>query len=104
GMPAYTGPVVPVPTWPEDAIDEHGVPLAGRPQPSSPGEPGISRRRIEELDGWDKEQTPQRDKESRLDTPSLDDWRRAIIREEVAFPERVEIEFARVMGVVFAGV
>src|SRR5262249_53927701 len=57
GMPAYTGPVVPVPTWPEDAIDEHGVPLAGRPQPSSPGEPGISRRRIEELADWYKDKT-----------------------------------------------
>src|SRR5262249_18407154 len=100
----YTGPVVPVPTWPEDAIDEHGVPLAGRPQPSSPGEPGISRRRIEELADWYKDKTHPRYNEGRLDTAALDDQLPAILPEEVGFPERVEIEFARVMGVVFAGV
>jgi len=103
-MPAYDGPVVPVPDLGPDGLDEHGVPRAGRPQPSNGGEPGISRRRIEELADWYKDKTHQRYNEGRLDTAALDDELRAIIREEVAFPERVEIEFARVMGVVFAGV
>jgi hypothetical protein len=37
-----------------------------------------------------------------LDTPELDAELRAILREEVAYPEHVEIEFERVMQRVFA--
>jgi hypothetical protein len=96
----YRGPVVEVPDLPPDPLDEHGV-----PQPASRGngdEPGLSRRRIQELGDWYQNESHQRHCEDRLDTAELDTELRMILREEVAFPEHVEIEFERVMQVVVA--
>ena len=43
----------------------------------------------------------QRHNDGALDTAKLDNELRLILREEVAFPEHVEIEFERVMAEVF---
>jgi Protein of unknown function (DUF3631) len=94
----YHGPVAEVPNLPPDPLDEHGAPQAD----NGGIEPGLSRRRIRELADWYSDQGQQRYCEDRLDTTELDDELRAILREEVAFPEHVEIEFARVMQIVFA--
>jgi hypothetical protein len=74
--------------------------------PSTDGgtEPGLSRRRIEELAAWYRDETHQRYNENTLDTPALDAELRAILRKEVAFPEHVEVEFERVMKAVFGAV
>jgi putative DNA primase/helicase len=68
----------------------------------SSGEPGLSRRRIQELGDWYQNEGHQRYCEDRLDTAELDAELRLILREEVAFPEHVEIEFERIMQAVFA--
>lgn len=65
-------------------------------------EPGLSRWRIRELADWYKNETHRRYNDGTLDTAALDAELRAILREEVAFPEHVEIEFKRVMDAVFA--
>jgi len=65
-------------------------------------EPGLSRRRIQELADWYSDKGHQRCRDSALDTAEFDAELRAILRKEVAFPEHVEIEFERVMQVVFA--
>jgi len=98
----YQGPVVGVPDLGPDPLDVHGAPRAAQSQPSNDGEPGLSRRRIQELADWYKDETHRRYNEGRLDTAELDAELRLILREEVVFPEHVEIEFARVMTVVFA--
>jgi hypothetical protein len=54
------------------------------------------------LADWYSDQSHQRYNEGTLDTAALDAELRAILREEVAFPGHVEIEFERVMQVVFA--
>jgi hypothetical protein len=64
-------------------------------------EPGLSRRRIRELADWYQDQGHQRHNDGTLDTAELDADLRLILREEVAFPEHVEIEFERVMRTVF---
>jgi putative DNA primase/helicase len=97
----YTGPVVPVPNLGSDSLNDHGVPLA-QAQPANGGEPGLSRRRIQDLADWYSDQGHRRHNDGLLDTAGLDAELRAILREEVAFPEHVEIEFERVMQVVFA--
>jgi putative DNA primase/helicase len=89
----YTGPVVEVPDHGPDPLDEHGAPRNT--------EPGLSRRRIQELADWYSDQSHQRYCEDRLDTATLDAELRMILREEVAFPEHVEVEFTRVMAEVF---
>ena len=61
----------------------------------------MSSRRIQELADWYSDQACQRNNENTLDTAALDDELRAILREEV-FPEHFEVEFERVMQVVFA--
>jgi putative DNA primase/helicase len=96
----YDGPVVEVPEQPADPLDEHGAPLAATPT-NGGTEPGLSRQRIRELADWYSDQGHQRHCEDRLDTAELDTELRMILREEVAFPEHVEIEFERVMQVVF---
>jgi hypothetical protein len=63
---------------------------------------GLSRRRIQELADWYSDQGHQRYSEDRLDTAELDAELRLILREEVAFPEHIEIEFERVIQRVFA--
>jgi hypothetical protein len=65
------------------------------------GEPGLSTRRVRELADWYADQGHQRHSEGTLDTPALDDELRAILRKEGVFPEFVEVEFERVMDVVF---
>ena len=91
----YDGPVVPVPDLGRDFLDQHGAPRANG------GEPGLSRRRLRELADWYQDQGHQRHNDGTLDTAELDDELRLILREEVAFPEHVEIEFERVMTEVF---
>jgi hypothetical protein len=91
----YRGPVVAVPNLPSDALDEHGVAV----EP----EPGISRRRIE----WFAEQYTERayanaaqnDGDTR--TAELDAWLRHALAEDGVLPEFVEVEFERVMDMVF---
>jgi hypothetical protein len=107
-----SGNVTPVtaPTTPCDGLVNQGnahemgvvtpvtlvTPLAG-----NGGEPGLSRRRIRELADWYQDEGHRRYSQDRLDTPELDAELRRILRAEV-FPEHVEIEFERVMDVVFA--
>jgi hypothetical protein len=94
----YHGPVVEVPEQlPPDPLDEHGAPRA----PNGGIEPGLSRRRIQELADWYQDEAHRRLSADRLDTPELDTELRRILRAEV-FPEHVGIEFKRVMNVVFA--
>ena len=95
------------PAWPTgylgpDPLDEPGAPRAVPTQPSNGGEPSLSRRRIQELADWYADEGHRRHNAGTLDTAALDAELRAILREEVAFPEHVEIEFERVMQVVFA--
>ena len=99
----YTGPVVAAPEPPPDSLDEHRAPVASTPGRSTNGstEPGLSQGRIRELADWYSDQGYQRYSDDTLDTPALDEELRAILREEV-FPEFVEVEFERVMKVVFA--
>jgi hypothetical protein len=93
----YTGPVVDVPDQGPDPLDKHGVPVA------PPGtEPGLSIRRIQELADWYSNETHRRYNDGTLDVPELDAELRATLREEVDLLEHVEIEFKRVMDVVFA--
>ena len=95
----YTGPVVAVPDLPPDSLDEHGVVLGARPAP----EPGLSERRIRELADQYQGRAYANAQETGGDTRTAecDAWLRATLREEVDLPEHVEIEFARVMKVVF---
>jgi hypothetical protein len=65
-------------------------------------EPGMSQWRIRELSDWYKDETNRRYNDGTLDVPELDADLRAILREEVDLPEHVEIEFERVMKLVFA--
>jgi hypothetical protein len=106
-----SGNVTPVtaPTTPCDGLVNQGnahemgvvtpvtpvTPLAG-----NGSEPGLSRRRIQELADWYSDQGHQRYCEDNLDTPELDRELRRILRAEV-FPEHIEIEFERVMQRVF---
>jgi hypothetical protein len=93
----YTGSVVPVPSQPPDLLDEHGVEVA----------PGLSERHIRDLARQyiDRAEV-QRQREGNMsvdvNSRELDVWLRAILREEVDLPEHVEIEFERVIKVVFA--
>jgi hypothetical protein len=64
-------------------------------------EPGLSWRRVQELADWYSDEGHQRYCENTLDTATLDAELRTALAEEV-FPELVEIEFERVMKVVFA--
>jgi hypothetical protein len=104
----YHGPVVEVPEWGPDPLDEHGAPAPAHPSTNGSGvsgpvlEPGLSRRRIRELADWYQDETHKRYNESRLDVAELDGELRLILREEVAFPEHIEIEMERVMQMVFA--
>jgi hypothetical protein len=69
--------------------------------PNLTDEAGVSRRRIQELADWYTDETYRRDHEGRHDTAELDAELRAILREEVAFPDHVEIEFERVTQILF---
>jgi hypothetical protein len=114
GMPAYSGPVVPVPEPSEaDRLDEHGAPwdqgtavAQPAPKPTDGGtEPGLSPRTIRDLADAYQERTYAQYKENgstEVDYRPIDAWLRQRLREEVAFPEHVEIEFERIMQAVFA--
>ena len=65
------------------------------PQPTNDGEPGLSRRRIQEHADWYSDRAYWHYSKNALDAGALDAELRAILREEVS-PERVEIEFQRV--------
>src|SRR5262249_60635756 len=89
-----------------DARNADGMGIVAPVAPVAPlagngGEPGIGRRRIHELAGWYQDVAHQRYSDGSLDTAELDAELRAILREEVAFPEHVEVEFTRVMDEVF---
>jgi hypothetical protein len=88
------------PAWPTgylgpDPLDEPGAPRAVPTQPSNGGEPSLSRRRIQELADWYADEGHRRHNAGTLDTAALDAELRAILREEVAFLEHLEIEFER---------
>ncbi len=65
------------------------------------GERGLSSRRIQEHADWYSDQAYWHYSKNALDAGALDAELRAILRKEV-FPELVEIEFERVMKMVFA--
>jgi hypothetical protein len=100
-LAAMIDPPVKVPALSPDLLDEHGALLAPHTRPSANSGPGLSRRRIQELADWYKDEGYRRSHEDRFHTAELDADLRAILREEV-FPEHVEIEFECVMQVVFA--
>jgi len=93
----YTGSPVEVPDQGPDPLDAHGAPLGAT---NGGPEPGLSRRRIRELADWYSDENHRRYNDGTLDTAALDDELRDILLEEV-FPEHVEIEFKRVIDVVF---
>src|SRR5262249_29780699 len=62
---------------------------------NSSAEPGLSRRRVQELADWYSDQAYWHYSKNALDAGALDAELRAILREEV-FPEHVGIEFQRV--------
>ena len=62
-------------------------------------EPGLSRRRVQELADWYSDQAYWHYSPNALAAGALDAELRAILRKEVA-PEHVEIEFERVMKAV----
>jgi hypothetical protein len=74
------------------------TPLAG-----DGGEPGLSRRRISDLAEQYQDLAYRNAQANGGDTRTAecDAWLRAILRDEVAFPEHVGVEFERVMAEVF---
>jgi hypothetical protein len=102
GLYEVLGPPAKAPELPPDRLDEHGALLAAPTCATDNSEPGLSRRRIQQLARWYSDQAHQRYNDGILDTPKLDAELRTILREEV-FPEHVEIEFQRVMRGVFGG-
>ena len=64
------------------------------------GERGLRNRRIQEHADWYSDQAYWHYSKNALDAGALDAELRAILRKEV-FPEHVEIEFERIMKVVF---
>jgi hypothetical protein len=64
-------------------------------------ERGLSSRRIQEHADWYSDQAYWHYSKNALDAGALDAKLRAILHKEV-FPEHIEIEFERVMKVVFA--
>jgi len=93
-MPPYTGPVVDVPDLGPDPLDAHGALRAAT-------EPGLSRRRIQQLADWYQDETNRRYNDDTLNVPQLDAELRAILSKEVALLKHVEIEFRRVMDAVW---
>ena len=88
----YHGPVVVPPDLGPDDLDDHGAPAqAAR----------LTSWRILEIVDWYKDQTNRRYNDDTLDTDALDAELRALLRAEV-LPEFVEVEFKRVMDLVFA--
>jgi len=102
---AMANPPVKVAGLPPDPLDEHGVPLVAHTQDqeahdilAQPApEPGLSEDRYRELADWHRKWTADGE-----DPKELEDALRMILREELAHPELVEIEFEHVMKVVFA--
>ena len=63
--------------------------------------PGLSQGRVRALAEWYSDETHRRYSENILDAAALNAELRVTLRKEV-FPEFVEIEFERVMKVLFA--
>jgi hypothetical protein len=76
-------------------------PAASEP-PTRPEEPGLSPYTIRELAHWYEEEGNRRRLGSGLDQELLDRDLRRVLAERGVFPEFIEIEFERVMQVVFA--
>ena len=79
---------------------------SGQPEPpvtasTNGGEQSLSSRRVQELADWYSDEGHQRYCDNTLDTAALDAELRALLRAEV-LPEFVEVEFKRVMDLVFA--
>src|SRR5262249_11022680 len=70
--PSYTGPVVEVPNQGPNPLDEHGAPQAAPTPPRTSNEPSLSRREIQELADWYKDEGHRRYCEGTLDTAALD--------------------------------
>jgi hypothetical protein len=100
---AYEVPPVKVPELPPDTLDERGARLETHTSPSTNGEPGLSRRRIQQLVDWYADEEYRRRHEGRLDAAELDADLRAVLQDEV-FPEDVEIEFERVLRAASGGI
>jgi hypothetical protein len=103
---AMADPPAKLPDLPPDPLDEHGAPRpAARPHSSNNSNDdgrGLSRRRIQELADWYAEESYRRSHKDQFDAAALDAELRAILGREGVFPEHVEVEFERVMQVVFA--
>jgi hypothetical protein len=88
----YTGPVVEVPDQGPDPLHEHGASSNG-------DELGLPQGCIRDLGHLDRA-TAEHEATGDVDRAKHDAWLRAILAEQV-LPERVEIEFERVMTEVF---
>jgi Protein of unknown function (DUF3631) len=93
----FAGPVVAGPDLPSNARDEHSAPVTAS---TNGGEPGLSSRRIAELNEWYQDQAYRNYSKNDLAAGKLNVALRGILRKE-CFPEHVEIEFERVMKAVF---
>ena len=101
-LAAMVDPPVKVPDLGPDPLDEHGAPHPARPHPLS-SEPGLSLYTIRELASWYEEEGDRRRVGLDLDQAALDRDLRRRLAELGVFPEFIEIEFERVMQVVFPG-
>jgi len=99
---ALADPPVKVPVLPPDSLDEHGAARSARPQ--SRGEPGLGDRTIRGLGDEYTERAYANAQANGGDTRTaeLDAWLRQRLADEGVRPEHIEIEFERVMQVVFA--
>jgi hypothetical protein len=96
----YTGPVVEVPDQGPDPLDEHGIPL---PATNGGVEPGLSQRTISELaeDYTERAYANAQENGGDTRTAELDAALRQRLADDGVPPEFVEVEFARIMSVVF---
>jgi len=99
---ALADPPVKVPVLRPDSLDEHGAARSARPQ--SRGEPGLGDRTIRGLGDEYTERAYANAQANGGDTRTaeLDAWLRQRLADEGVRPEHIEIEFERVMQVVFA--
>src|SRR5262249_28528492 len=97
----YTGPVVDVPDQGPDPLDEHGAPQAV-PTPAKSSAPGLSQWQLRELArAYGDRSDAEYDATGKVDSAVHNAWLRVRLAERVP-PERIEIEFERVMEVMFA--
>jgi hypothetical protein len=101
-LAATVDPPVKVPELSADPLDERGAPRPAVPHPLS-SEPGLPPYTIRELACWYEEEGDRRRVGPGLDQDVLDCDLRRLLAERGVFPEFIEVEFERVMQVVFPG-